>query len=321
MRIAILTSGGDAPGMNACIRSAVRVAKSLNWTVFGIKRGYRGLIYGELEEMGSRSVSNIIQRGGTILRASRCKEFETDEGLQQAKRTLEAFGIQALIVIGGDGSFHGAVALAKIWDGQIIGIPGTIDNDLVGTDITIGYDTAVNTAVWAIDKIRDTAEAQERYFLVEVMGREAGFIALDAGLSGGAEEVLVPEIHTDLGEIHKRLMQGKQRGKTSSIVIVAEGNHEGSAFEIASKLKKLCGSEYRVVVLGHIQRGGSPTARDRILATKLGAFAIDVLAEGKTGVMVGEVRGDLVTTPLEDTWKTKKPLDPYLLRLNTILET
>jgi 6-phosphofructokinase 1 len=321
MRIAILTSGGDAPGMNAAIRSIVRVAKVQNWTVFGVRRGYRGLIYGELDEMGSRSVSNILQRGGTVLRASRCKEFETDEGLQQAKRTLEAFGIQALIVIGGDGSFHGAVALGKIWDGQIIGVPGTIDNDLVGTDFTIGYDTAVNTAVEAIDKIRDTAEAQERCFLVEVMGREAGFIALEAGLSGGAEEVLVPEVKTDLAEIHKRLMQGKQRGKTSSIVIVAEGNQEGSAFEIAAKLKKLCGSDYRVVVLGHIQRGGSPSARDRILATKLGSYAVDLLAEGKTGVMAGEVRGELVATPLETTWATKKPLDPYLFKLNAILET
>jgi 6-phosphofructokinase 1 len=321
MRIAILTSGGDAPGMNASLRSSVRVAKSLNWTVFGVRRGYRGLIYGELDEMGSRSVSNIIQRGGTILRASRCKEFETEEGLQQAKRTLEAFGVQGLIVIGGDGSFRGAVALSKVWDGQVIGVPGTIDNDLVGTDLTIGFDTAVNTAVDAIDKIRDTAEAQERYFLVEVMGREAGFIALEAGLSGGAEEILVPEIHCDLGEIHKRLMQGKQRGKSSSIIVVAEGNHEGNAFEIAAKLKTLCGIEYRVVVLGHIQRGGSPTARDRILATKLGSYAVDLLAEGKTGVMAGEIKGELVATPLELTWTTKKPLDPYLMRLNTILET
>lgn len=321
MRVAILTSGGDAPGMNACIRSSVRAAKSQNWTVFGIRRGYRGLIYGELDEMGSRSVSNIIQRGGTILRASRCKEFETEEGLQQAKRTLEAFGIQGLIVIGGDGSFRGAAALSKIWDGQIIGAPGTIDNDLFGTDYTIGFDTAVNTAVEAIDKIRDTAEAQERYFLVEVMGREAGFIALEAGLSGGAEEVLVPEIHFELAEIHKRLMLGKQRGKTSSIIVVAEGNREGGAFEIASKLKKLCGIDYRVVVLGHIQRGGSPTARDRVLSTKLGAYAIDVLAAGKSGVMVGEVKGELTTAPFEQTWSQKKPLDPYLLRLNTLLET
>jgi len=321
MRVAILTSGGDAPGMNAAIRSAVRSAKNLNWSVFGIKRGYRGLIYGELDEMGSRSVSNIIQHGGTILRTSRCKEFETDEGLQQAKRTLEAYGIQALIIIGGDGSFHGAVALAKIWDGQIVGLPGTIDNDLFGTDYTIGYDTAVNTAVEAIDKIRDTAEAQERFFLIEVMGREAGFIALEAGLSSGAEEIMVPEIHSELGEVHKRLMQGKQRGKTSSILVVAEGNHEGNAYEIGNKLKNLCGSDYRVVVLGHIQRGGSPTARDRILATKLGAYAVDVLAEGKTGVMVGEVKGELTTIPLEQTWQTKKPLDPYLLRLISVLDT
>ncbi len=321
MRIAILTSGGDAPGMNAAIRASVRVAKNYHWTVFGVNRGYRGLLMGELDEMGSRSVSNIMQRGGTILRSSRCKEFETEEGRQEAKRTLEAYGIEGLIVIGGDGSFRGANHLAEVWQGKIIGVPGTIDNDLYGTDFTIGFDTAVNTALEAIDKIRDTAEAQERYFLVEVMGREAGYIALEAGIAGGAEEVLVPEIETDLKEIHKRLMQGKQRGKTSSIVIVAEGNREGNAFEVASKLKKLCGSDYRVVVLGHIQRGGSPTAQDRILATKLGAYAVDLLKEGQSGVMAGEINGQLCTTLLQETWQKKKPLDPYLLRLGLILET
>ena len=321
MRIAILTSGGDAPGMNAAIRASVRVAKNYHWTVFGVNRGYRGLLMGELDEMGSRSVSNIMQRGGTILRSSRCKEFETEEGRQEAKRTLEAYGIEGLIVIGGDGSFRGANHLAEVWQGKIIGVPGTIDNDLYGTDFTIGFDTAVNTALEAIDKIRDTAEAQERYFLVEVMGREAGYIALEAGIAGGAEEVLVPEIETDLKEIHKRLMQGKQRGKTSSIVIVAEGNREGNAFEVASKLKKLCGSDYRVVVLGHIQRGGSPTAQDRILATKLGAYAVDLLKEGQSGVMAGEINGQLCTTLLHETWQKKKPLDPYLLRLGLILET
>jgi len=320
MRIAILTSGGDAPGMNAAIRSAVRMAKNLNWTVFGVKRGYRGLVYGELDEMGSRSVSNIIQCGGTILRASRCKEFTTEEGQIQAKRTLDAYGIEGLIIIGGDGSFRGAHALSKIWSGKIVGVPGTIDNDLYGTDFTIGYDTAVNTAVEAIDKIRDTADAQERYFLIEVMGRDAGFIALAAGLSGGAEEILVPEIRTELADIHRRLMLGKQRGKTSSILIVAEGTQEGNAFEVAAKLKDICGSDYRVVVLGHIQRGGSPTAADRILATKLAAYAIDTINEGKTGVMVGEIQNELITTPLEETWMKKKPLDPYLLRINKILE-
>jgi len=320
MRLAVLTSGGDAPGMNAAIRSIVRMSKSFNWAVFGVQRGYKGLIQGDLEEMGSRSVSNIIQRGGTILRASRCPEFREEEGVLQAKKTLEAYGIEGLIVIGGDGSFHGAVALSKVWDGKVIGAPGTIDNDLFGTDFTIGYDTAVNTAVEAIDKIRDTADAQERYFLIEVMGRDAGFIALEAGLSSGAEEVLVPEFHTDLGDVHKRLMQGKQRGKTSSILVVAEGNHEGNAFEIAEKLKELCGSEYRVVVLGHIQRGGTPTARDRVLATKLGAYSVDVIKEGQSGVMVGEIKGELVTTPLEETWLKKKSLDPYLLRIHKILE-
>jgi len=320
MRIAVMTSGGDAPGMNAAIRSIVRMSKNLNWSVFGVQRGYRGLIHGDFDEMGSRSVSNIIQRGGTILRASRCPEFREHEGVLQAKKTLEAYSIEGLIVIGGDGSFHGAAALSKIWDGKIIGVPGTIDNDLFGTDFTIGYDTAVNTAVEAIDKIRDTADAQERYFLIEVMGRDAGFIALEAGLSSGAEEVLVPEIRTELSDINRRLMQGKQRGKTSSILIVAEGNHEGNAFEIAEKLKKLCGSDYRVVVLGHIQRGGRPTAADRVLATKLGAYAVETLSRGESAVMVGEIKGELVTTPLEETWAQKKSLDPYLLRIHKILE-
>lgn len=320
MRIAILTSGGDAPGMNAVIRALVRVAKNYHWTVFGVQRGYKGLVLGELDEMGSRSVSNIMQRGGTILRSSRCKEFETDEGRQKAKKTLEAFGIEGLIVIGGDGSFRGADALHQIWDGKIIGVPGTIDNDIFGTDYTIGFDTAVNTALQAIDKIRDTAEAQERYFLVEVMGRHAGFIALESGIAGGAEEVLVPEISTRLEDIHKRLMQGKQRGKTSSILIIAEGNQEGTAFEVAEKLKKLCGSEYRVVVLGHIQRGGSPSARDRILGTKLGAYAIDMMQQGASNIMVGEIQGTLCTSPLRDSWEKKKPLDSYLLHLGLILE-
>ncbi len=321
MRIAILTSGGDAPGMNAAIRASVRVAKSNHWTVFGVNRGYRGLLMGELEEMGSRSVSNIIQRGGTILRSSRCKEFETDEGQATAKKTLEAFGIEGLIVIGGDGSLRGAHKLSQTWNGKIIGVPGTIDNDLYGTDFTIGFDTAVNTALEAIDKIRDTAEAQERYFLIEVMGRHAGYIALEAGIAGGAEEVLVPEISTNLPEIHNRLMKGKQRGKSSSILVVAEGNNEGTAFEIAKKLKQLCGTEYRVVVLGHIQRGGSPTAQDRIIATKLGAYAVDALKEGHTAVMAGEIHGTLCLTPLEETWTKKKALDPYLLRLGMVLET
>lgn len=318
-RIGILTSGGDAPGMNAAIRSAVRSAKSRRWTIFGIKRGFAGLIQGEFEELDSRSVSNIIQRGGTILKTSRCKEFESLEGQQKAKENLEKYKINGLILIGGDGTFRGALDLSKIWEGQLIGIPGTIDNDLYGTDFTIGYDTAVNTALDAINKIRDTAESHERFFLVEVMGRDSGFIALDVGIAGGAEEILLPEYQTNLQDVCDRLCAGRKRGKTSSIIIVAEGKQEGGAFEIAEKLRKLSGNEYRVVVLGHLQRGGSPTARDRILATQLGAYAIEALELGKTGIMAGEVKGDLVMTPFEETWKKRKELNRFLLTLLPVL--
>lgn len=260
-RIALLTSGGDAPGMNAAIRAVVRVGHYFRMKTYGIMRGYQGLIKGEFSEFGPRDVSNIIHRGGTVLKTSRCKEFETSEGLRKAKLNLEKKKIDGLMVIGGDGTYRGAYELSRIWDGQILGVPGTIDNDLYGTDFTIGYDTAVNTALEAIDKIRDTAESHERIFLVEVMGREAGFIALDVGISGGAEDVLVPEIKTNLKAICKHLCAAKEAGKTSSIIIVAEGEEEGGAFQIAEKLKEMSGNEYRVVVLGHLQRGGTPEWR------------------------------------------------------------
>lgn len=320
MRIAILTSGGDSPGMNAAIRSAVRVAKNRGWTVFGVRRGYEGLMAGELEEMTARSVSNIIQRGGTILRSSRSKVFMAPEGQQKACDILTEYGIQGLIVIGGNGSFKGAYELSKIWAGQIVGIPGTIDNDLYGTDLTIGFDTAVNTAIEAIDRVRDTADAHERVFVVEVMGRHSGYIALEAAIASGAEEVLVPEIKITIKDLHERLQAGRERGKTSSIVVVAEGSH-GGAFEVAKKLHDDFGSDCRVVVLGHIQRGGKPSAVDRVLATKLGSYAIDVLEARHSLVMVGQVRGVLMMTPLEKTWQTQKALDAYLFRLGQILES
>ncbi|OGH23537.1 MAG: 6-phosphofructokinase [Candidatus Levybacteria bacterium RIFCSPHIGHO2_01_FULL_41_15] len=318
-RIGLLTSGGDAPGMNAAIRSVVRMGYHLGIKTYGVMRGYQGLLSGGFKELGPRDVSNIIHRGGTILKTSRCAEFKTNSGLKKAKLNLDKKLLDGLIVIGGDGTYRGAYELSKVWSGQIIGVPGTIDNDLYGTDFTIGYDTAVNTALQAIDKIRDTAESHERMFLVEVMGREAGFIALDVGISGGAEDVLLPEIKTNLKSISKHLYQAREAGKTSSIIIVAEGDEEGGAFQIAEKLKQLSGNEYHVVVLGHLQRGGTPTSSDRKLATELGAFALLQMIEGKNKVAVGRLRGVLSTTLLSQTWKRKKPLDPFLLKLLPIL--
>ncbi len=320
-RIAVLTSGGDAPGMNAAIRAVVRIATHSGLNVCGVLRGYQGLIKNEFIELGSRSVSNIIQRGGTIIKTSRCKEFETLKGLKQAKFNLEQREIDGLLVIGGNGTYRGALDLSKIWKGKIIGIPGTIDNDLYGTDSTIGYDTAVNTALDAIDKIRDTAESHERFFLVEVMGREAGFIALDVGIAGGAEEVLTPEIKTVLKEVCGRLCLSRKKGKTSSILVIAEGEKEGGAFQVAEKLKRMSGNEYRVVVLGHLQRGGSPTAQDRILATELGAFAAEQMIHGKTKVAVGKIKGQLVMTPFRQAFTEKKLLNPFRLKLLPILAT
>jgi len=318
-KIAILTSGGDSPGMNAAIRSAARLAIQREWKVYGVFRGYSGLINGQIEELGLRSVSNIIQRGGTILRTSRCKEFETKKGMQKAAGVLDSLHIDSLILIGGNGTFRGGEEFGQIWKGQLIGIPGTIDNDIFGSDNTIGFHTAVTTAVEALDKIRDTAEAHERMFLVEVMGRQAGYIALATVIAGGAEEFFIPEIHQDLADVAERLSKNKKRGKTSSIIVVAEGNEHGSALEIAERLKKMTGNEYRVTVLGYVQRGGAPVPEDRILATKLGAYAIDMLADGVTGVMVGEVKGALTITAFRDTWEKKKELDQFLLKIAPII--
>jgi 6-phosphofructokinase 1 len=318
-RLGLLTSGGDAPGMNAAIRSITRTALAKGLEVIGIQRGYKGLLQGDLETLNIRSVSNIIQRGGTILRTARSKEFMTGEGVKKGAQILKNNRIEGLIIIGGDGSFRGAFELGKVWGGRIIGIPGTIDNDLWGTDFTIGYDTAINTALEAIDKIRDTADAHERFFLVEVMGRQAGFIALDVAIAGGAEEFILPEISTDIQDICERLCVGKERGKTSSIIIVAEGAEAGGAFQIAEDLRKLSQYEYRVVILGHLQRGGAPTARDRVLATKLGAFAVEAILSGENMKMVGEINGRLSLTPLENTWKRKKSLDSYLMTIHNYL--
>lgn len=319
--IAVLTSGGDAPGMNAAIRAVVRLAVAEGLTVYGAERGYQGLINNNLIEMKSRSVSNIIQQGGTILRTARSEEFRTAEGLKKAADNLTAKGIAGLVGIGGDGTFHGLLDLAEVWPGQVIGVPGTIDNDLYGTDYTIGFDTAINTALESIDRIRDTAESHDRFFLVEVMGRWAGYIALDVTIAGGAEYLILPESDAAVEEIAHLLNAGRQRGKATGIVIVSERGKEGGVYEIAQHLERLSNCKYRVTILGHIQRGGSPTARDRILATKLGGYAVRAMLDGDTAVMAGEQAGNLVTVPLEETWTRKKdkPLDPFLLEIIPIL--
>ncbi|MFZ5802150.1 MAG: 6-phosphofructokinase [Candidatus Omnitrophota bacterium] len=314
-RLAVFTSGGDAPGMNAAIRAVVRVGLYHGLEVFGIMRGYQGLIQGEFVTMGPRSVSNIVHRGGTILKTSRSKEFETEAGRRKAKRQLENFRIDALIAIGGNGTYRGAIELGKIWKGRMLGAPGTIDNDLYGTDFTIGYDTANNTAVEAIDKIRDTADSHERVFIVEVMGRDAGFIALEVGIGGGAEEVLIPETKTSIAQVARHLKEAGKKGKTSSILIVSEGDEEGGAYDVAKKLEARTGQSFRVLVLGHLQRGGSPTALDRRLATELGAYAVEQAIAGKTGVAVGLLHGRLALTPLREAVEKKKTLDPYLLKI------
>ncbi|MFC1563268.1 6-phosphofructokinase, partial [candidate division KSB1 bacterium] len=300
-KIGILTSGGDAPGMNACIRSVVRTAIANNIAVVGIQRGYQGLLEKDFIEMGPRSVSNIIQRGGTILKTSRCEDFKKWDGREKAVNNLKGVNVEGMVVIGGDGTFHGAKKLSEEWGINIIGVPGTIDNDIYGTDLTIGFDTAVNTALEAVDKIRDTAGSHDRQFIVEVMGRHAGFIALEVGMSCGAEEILIPERRTDIKKIAQRIMEGRISGKTSYIIIVAEGDEEGDAFEISHKLNRITGLEYKICVLGHIQRGGAPTATDRILGTELGIWAVENLLKGETGKMIGEVDRKPLLTPFEDT--------------------
>ena len=318
-RIGVLTSGGDAPGMNACIRAVVRTAVYHGIEVVGIMRGYAGLIKGEIVEMDASSVSNIIQRGGTILKTARSEEFKTTEGLAKAAENLSRWDVDGLVTIGGDGTYRGASELSKDWGVAVVGVPGTIDNDICGTDFTIGYDTATNIALDAVDRIRDTATSHERIFFIEVMGRESGFIALDVGIAGGAEAIMIPELPTDIDRMGEILIEGRARGKTSSIVIIAEGDDAGGAYAIAEKVKERTGLEYRVTVLGHIQRGGSPTVQDRILASKLGAAAVKALKEGISNVMVGEVHGEVELIPLETIWTHRKEVDMNLYKLAEML--
>ena len=320
-RIGVLTSGGDAPGMNACIRAIVRCGVSQKLEVIGVRRGYAGLLEGEFVKLGPRSVANIIHRGGTFLETARCEEMKTAGGVNKAVQALCQEGIDGLITIGGDGTFRGATALAKAGDIKVIGIPGTIDNDVYGTDYAIGFDTAINTALDAIDKIRDSAGSLQRPFFIEVMGKDRGFIALDVGIAGGAEDILIPEIETKIEELCLDMSRNFNRGKKSSIVIVAEGDDAGGVFRVAQQVWQRLRLEYRICVLGHVQRGGSPTARDRVLASKLGAAAVDALVSGKSGYMVGELKGEIALTPLNETWEKRKELDTSLLQLVRILAT
>lgn len=318
-KIALLTSGGDCPGLNACIRAVVRKSAHEGLKVVGIRRGFIGLMEKDALEMGVSSVSGIIHQGGTILRTARSELFKTKKGQKRAFDNIKELDIQGLIVIGGDGSFHGAYYLNKDWDIPTIGVPATIDNDIAGSDFNIGFATAVNTALESIDKIRDTATSHDRLFIIEVMGRTSGFIALWAGLAGGVENILIPELKTDLDEVCRKLEEGRRRGKTSSIIVVAEGDEAGNAFEIGGKIKEKIGYEIRVVVLGHLQRGGSPVALDRILATRLGSAAVDSLLKGERGKMVGLISNEIKTFPMEYAWKTKKEIDLSLYDLSQIL--
>jgi len=317
--VAVLTSGGDSPGMNAAIRAIVRTALYRGLNVIGFKYGYQGVIDKIYLTMNSRSVSNIIQRGGTILGSSRCRQFHEEEGRKRAAAHLNELNVDVLFVIGGNGSLRGAHELQKLWRGQLIGLPGTIDNDCGGTDFTIGFFTAVDTALESIDKIRDTAEAFERIFLVEVMGRKAGDIALAVGVTSGAEEIIIPERPLDIPKVVDKIMESKQKGKGSYIIVVAEGSHEGGATALSIELEKITGFPCRPVVLGHIQRGGSPVALDRWYATRMGAYAVYAALDGENGVMVGIRNQALITSPFVQTWEEKRELDPFLFDIQPAL--
>lgn len=321
-RIAVYTSGGDAPGMNACLRAVVRSGLSNNLEVFGIHRGYKGLIEGDFVKMTNRKVSNILQKGGTVLKSARCKRFYTEEGRAEAAEKLRSADIDALVALGGDGSLRGAYHLSDEHNIPVVGCPCTIDNDLPGTDETIGFDTALNTTIANLDRIRDTASAHNRLFLVEVMGRDTGFIALNSGIGGGAELILIPETRTKMADIKERIYALMGTKERSSIAIVAEGEELGGAVEIGEALRndpKFDDIELRVCVLGHVQRGGAPSVRDRVLASRLGVSAVEALLEGHSQVMVGLISGDTKLTPLPSIWDRKKRLNHDLLRLPELL--
>lgn len=321
-KIGVLTSGGDSPGMNACVRAVVRTGIYHGLEVFGIMRGYSGMVENDIIKMESRSVANIIQRGGTVLKTSRSKEFLTPEGRKQAYDNLKKHGINGLVIIGGDGSFRGAQIFSNEYDIPCIGLPGTIDKDIAGTDFTIGFDTAVNTAVEAIDKIRDTAEAHDRLFVIEVMGRDAGYIALHSGIATGAENILIPERKTDIEHIIDQLAEKEKRKKLVNLIVVAEGDEFGGGNEVAKAIKeKLPLLEVRVCILGHIQRGGSPSCMDRMLASRMGYHAVECLIEGRHNVFVGIVNNKINYIPLDEAVKKKQRVSEEWLKIVKILAT
>lgn len=314
--IAVLTSGGNAPGMNAALRAVVRMSIFKGIRVMGVQRGYSGLINGELVEMDRRSVSDIIHRGGTILRTARCEEFKTKEGREKAANVLRVFGIDGLVVIGGDGSFAGAQLLSEMGI-STVGIPGTIDNDLAYTEYAIGFDTALNTVLDAINKIRDTSSSHERISVVEVMGRNCGDIAMYAGIGGGAEKVIIPEKGYEIDDLCKTIFEGKQRGKMHNLIILAEG--VGGANELAKEIEEITGIESRATILGHIQRGGSPSGFDRMLASRMGVAAVEVLMEGKSGRVIGMRDGKIVDEDINTALSMPSKLDEELYEISKIL--
>ena len=319
-KIGVFTSGGDSPGMNAAIRAVVRTGIYYNLKVVGIHYGYDGMMNKDFVDMNSSSVSNILQRGGSILRCSRSKQFMTSNGRKIAAQNIKNSNIDGLIAIGGDGTFTGADIFYKEHRIPIIGIPGTIDNDLFGTDFTIGYDTAVNTALEAIDKLRDTAASHDRLFIVEVMGKDAGFIALRTGIAGGAEAILIPESKTDIIRVIDILDKGWKRKKSSSIIVVAEGDKTGGAYDVARKIsKKFKHYKATVAILGYLQRGGNPTCMDRVLASRLGVAAVEALINGKKNIMVGATHRKILYTPLKKAAKHNKEINPQLLKIAEIL--
>lgn len=320
--IGVLTSGGDAPGMNAAVRAVARSAIYHDIKVTGVSEGYTGLLEGRLISLTSRSVSNIVNQGGTFLKSARCMEFYKPEGRAKAAEQLRESSIDALVVIGGDGSFTGATLLAREQHIPVVGIPGTIDNDIYGTDFTIGFDTAINTVQDAVDKLRDTATSHNRLFIIEVMGRDAGYIALYAGIGSGSEEILIPEKSRGIDYLLHSLHRSNRAGKTSSIVIVAEGDKSGGVYELAKTIEeKLPGYSTRVTVLGHLQRGGRPTCADRVLASRLGVAAVDTLRDGTSGVMVGLRDNRITLTGLEKACKETPDMDPELIRVADIVST
>ena len=318
-KIGVLTSGGDAPGMNAAVRAVVRTGIYHGLEVFGIMRGYNGMVDNDIFRMEGKSVANIIQRGGTILKTSRCKEFFTPEGRKKAYRNLKKLGINGLVIIGGDGSFRGAQTFSNEYDIPCVGLPGTIDKDIAGTDFTIGFDTAVNTAVEAIDKIRDTADAHDRLFIIEVMGRDAGYIALHSGIATGAESVLIPERKTDIEAIIKQLAEKERRHKLVNLIVV-EGDDFGGANEVGKIItERLPMQDVRVCILGHIQRGGSPSCFDRLIASRMGYSAVECLLEGRHNVFVGIVNNRMHYTPLNEAVKKKQRINEEWMKIVKIL--